>query len=144
MSYYSLIRWASPITHLAIFEKALMSQSIPTGYIPPGQPPGSFFWASESRPPGQFFLSNSLPRGKKWWSNSQGWGKIFPNSKKLLFKLAKNPKKNKENYKTVQIFYLENLTKPLYFGLKQNHSKVFKYSSLHIQLKQWIYIYIHK
>ena len=37
------------------------------------------------------FLSNSLPRGKKLWSNSRGWGKIFPNSKKLLFKLAKNP-----------------------------------------------------
>ena len=37
---------------------------------------------------------------------------------------------------TLQIFYLENLTKPLYFRLKQNHWKVFKYSSLDIQLKQ--------
>ena len=37
---------------------------------------------------------------------------------------------------SVQIFYLENLTKPLYFRLKQNHSKVFKYSNLDIQLKQ--------
>ena len=87
----------------------IMSQSIPTGYIPPGQSPGKFFWASKSRPPGQNFLSNSLPRGKKWWSNSRGWGKIFPNSKKLLLKLAKKSLKNWENYETVQLFYLENL-----------------------------------
>ena len=70
------------------------------------------------------FLSNSLPRAKKLWSNSRGWGKIFPNLKKLLLKLAKLLK-NKENYERVQI-YLENLTKPLYFRRKQNHSKVFK------------------
>ena len=63
-------------------------------------------------------------------------GKIFPNLKKLLLKLAKILKSLKENFETVQIFYLENLTKPLYFRLKQNHSKVFKYSSLNIQLKQ--------
>ena len=98
---------------------------------PPGQPPGKFFWASESRPPGQNFLSNSLPRGKKWWSNSRGWGKIFPNSKKLLLKLAKKSLKNWENYETVQLFYLENLKKPLCFRLKQNNSKI----SLDIQLK---------
>ena len=28
--------------------------------------------------------------------------------------------------------------KPLYFRLNQSHSKVFKYSSLDIHLKQWI------
>ena len=64
----------------------LMSQSIPTGYIPRATP-GKFFWASESRSPEQFFC---LARRKKWWSNSWGWGKIFSNSKKLLLKLAKN------------------------------------------------------
>ena len=32
-------------------------------------------------------------------------------------------------------FYLENLKKPLCFPLKQNNSKIFKYSSLDIQLK---------
>ena len=112
-----------------------MSQSIPTGYIPPGQPPGKFFWASESRPPGQNFLSNSLPWGKKWWSNSRGWGKIFPNSKKLLLKLAKKSLKNWENYETVQPFLFGELKKPLCFRLKQNNSKIFKYSSLDIQLK---------
>ena len=113
-----------------------MSQSIPTGYIPPpGQPRGNFFWASESRRPGQIFLSNSLARGKKWWSNSRGWGKIFPNSKKLLLKLAKKSVKNWENYETLQLFYLENLKKPLCFRPKQNNSKIFKYSSLDIQLE---------
>ena len=39
------------------------------------------------------------------------------------------------NYETVQHFYLENLKKPLRFRLKQNNSKIFKYSSLDIQLK---------
>ena len=112
-----------------------MSQSIPTGYIPPPRAtPGKIFWASESRPPGEIFLSNSLPRGKKWWSNSRGWGKIFPNSKKLLLKLANKILKNWENYETVQLFYLENLRKPLCFRLKQNNSKIFEYSSLDIQL----------
>ena len=38
-----------------------MSQSIPTGYIPP---PGKFFWASESRPPGQFFCLIPCPGAK--------------------------------------------------------------------------------
>ena len=97
----------------------------------PRATPGKIFWASESRPPGQNFLSNSLPRGKKWWSNSRGWGKIFPNSTKLLLKLAKKSLKNWENYETVQLFYLENLKKPLCFRLKQNNSKI----SLDIQLK---------
>ena len=46
-----------------VWIELLMSQSIPTGYIPLPTP-GKVFWAGESRPPGQFFLSNSLPRGK--------------------------------------------------------------------------------
>ena len=51
---------------------------------PPEQPPVRFFWLSESWPPGQCFLYNSPAPGQKWWMNSQGWSKIFPNSKKLL------------------------------------------------------------
>ena len=109
---------------------------------PPGNP-GKIFWASESRPPRQNFLSNSLPRGKKWRSNAWGWGKIFAYSKKLPIKLAKKSLRNSEKFEKVQIFCLENLTKLLYFRLKQNHSKVFKYSFLDIQLKQWIYTYIN-
>ena len=60
----------------------------------------------------------------------------FPKLEETPIKLAKNPLRNSENYETVQIFCLENLTKLLYFRLKQNHWKVFKYSSLDIQLKQ--------
>ena len=54
-------------------------------------PRENFFERANPGHPG-IFLSNSLPRGQKWWSNSRGWGKIFPNSKKLPFRLAKNPK----------------------------------------------------
>ena len=64
-----------------------------------------------------------------------GVGQNFPDSKKLLLKLARKSLKNSENYETVQLFYLENLKKPLCFRLKQNNSKIFKYSSLDIQLK---------
>ena len=88
---------------------------------PPRQPRGNFFWASESRSPGQIFLSNSLPRGKKWWSNSRGWGKIFPDSKKLLLKLAKKILKKLRKLWDSTTFYLENLKKPLCFRLKQNN-----------------------
>ena len=43
----------------------VMSQSFPTGYIPPGQP-GEKFFLSELIPATLAnFLSNSLPRGKK-------------------------------------------------------------------------------
>ena len=60
----------------------------------PRATPGKFFLSERIPATWAIFLSNSLPRGKKWWSNSRGWGKIFPNSKKLLFKLAKESLKN--------------------------------------------------
>ena len=56
-------------------ETVVMSQSISTGYIPP---PGKFFWASESRPPGQIFLSNSLSPGQKMMVEFPGVGQNFP------------------------------------------------------------------
>ena len=40
--------------------------------------PGKFFWASESRPPGQTFLSNSLLPGQKMMVEFPGVGKNFP------------------------------------------------------------------
>ena len=64
----------------------------------------------------------------------QNFEETWRNSPLSLQKILKNS----ENYEKVQIFCLENLTKLLYFRLKQNHLKVFKYSSLDIQLKQWI------
>ena len=97
-----------------------MSQSIPTGYIPPppGQPRGKFFERANPGHPGSLI---PCPGAKNDGRIPRGWGKIFPNvnSKKLLrIKLAKVLKKIKKT--TTQ----------------QNHSKVFKYSSLDIQLKQ--------
>ena len=68
--------------------RAVMSQSIPTGYIPRATP-RKIFLSERIRPNGQFFLSNSLPPGQKMMVEFPGVGQIFPNSKKLLLKLAK-------------------------------------------------------
>ena len=75
---------------------------------------------------------------KDWAKNDGrflgGWGKIFPNSKKLLLKLAKILKKLRK-VRDSTTFLFGDLKKPLCFRLKQNNSKIFKYSSLDIQLK---------
>ena len=65
-----------------------------------------------------------------------GVGQNFPKLEETPPYANKKSLRNSGNYETVQIFCLENLTKLLYFRLKQNHLKVFKYSSLDIQLKQ--------
>ena len=113
-------------------QSRVMSQSIPTVYIPPppGKPRENLFERVNPGHPGKSFCLIPCPRAKNDAQIPRGWGKIFPNSKKLPLKLAKNSSRNSENYETVQIFYLENLRKLLYFRLKQNHSKVFNYSSL--------------
>ena len=43
----------------------IMSQSVPTGYILPGQPPGKFFSASEPGHQGKFFCLIPCPGAKK-------------------------------------------------------------------------------
>ena len=104
-----------------------------------GNPRKKSFWASESWPPGHF-LSNSPTLGQKMMVEFPGVGQNFP---KLL---AKNPLKitKVRKLRDGANFLLENLAKPLYFNrLKQNNSKVFKCSSLDIQLKQWICKYIN-
>ena len=63
-----------------------------------------------------------------------GVGQNFPNSKKLLFKLAENPLKIEKTTRQYNFLFGE-LKKPFCFRLKQNNSKIFKYSSLYIQLK---------
>ena len=71
-----------------------MSQSIPTGYIPPGQPRGKFFERANPGHPGKFFCLIPCPGAKNDGRIPWGWGKIFPNSKKLIrIKLAKVLKK---------------------------------------------------
>ena len=80
-------------THISLRLFNLSYVSVNSNWVqsppPPGQPPRIFFGASESWPPGQILLSNSLPRGKKRWSNSPGVGQKFPKLKKLPLKLAK-------------------------------------------------------
>ena len=91
-----------------------MSQSIPTGYIPPGNPGENFF--SELIPAtGRIFCLIPCPEAKNDGRIPRGLGKIFPNSKKLLrIKLAEVYKKSR----------------------KLRDSKSTKYFSLDIQLKQ--------
>ena len=81
--------------HSQTFTKAgtsssLLSQSIPTGYIPPEQLRGNFFERANPSHLGNFFCLIPCPRAKNDGRILRGWGKIFPNSKKLLhIKLAK-------------------------------------------------------
>ena len=42
----------------------VMSQSIPAGYIPPGQPPRKFFERANPGQPGNFFCLIPWPRAK--------------------------------------------------------------------------------
>ena len=72
-----------------------MSQSIPTGYIPPGNPRKNFFERANLGHPGNIFCLIPCP-GAKMMVEFSGVGQNFPNSKKLLFKLAKNPLKIKK------------------------------------------------
>ena len=72
--------------------KAIMPQSIPIRYIPPGNPQQTFFERANPSHPGIFFLSNSTAMGPKMMVEFTGDGaKFFPKSKKLLLKLAKYP-----------------------------------------------------
>ena len=68
-----------------------MSQSIPTGHIlPPVNPGENFFERANPGQPGKFFCLIPCPGAKTDGQIPWGWGKIFPNSKKLLrIKLAK-------------------------------------------------------
>ena len=68
----------------------VMSQSIPAGYIPPGNPGENFFERANPSHPGKCFCLIPCPGAKNDSRIPWGWGKIFPNSKKLLrIKLAK-------------------------------------------------------
>ena len=54
-----------------------MSHSIPTGYIPPGNPGEFFFKRANPGHPGNFFCLIPCPRAKVL-SNSPGVGQNFP------------------------------------------------------------------
>ena len=110
---------------------------------PPGNPREIFLEGANHGHPGKYFCLIPCPGAKNDGQISRGWGKIFPNSKKLPLKACKKSSRNSENYETVKIFCLENLTQLLYFRLKQNHSKVFKYSASNTSI-EIMNIYVHK
>ena len=85
-------------------ECPIMSQSIPTGYIPPGNPRENVFERANPGHPGNFFCLIPCPGAKNDGRIPGGGAKIFPNSKKLLFKLAKNPKKIKKTTRQYKFF----------------------------------------
>ena len=81
------------IRKILLFPKikcTFLSQSFSTGYIPPGNPGENFFERANPSHPGNFFCLIPCPGAKNDGRIPPGWGKIFPNSKKLLrIKLAK-------------------------------------------------------
>ena len=86
-----------------------MPQSIPTGYIPPpGNPWENFFERANPGHLGKVFCLIPCPGAKNDGQIPRGWGKIFPNSKKLPLKLAKIFKKFRK-LETVQIFFFGEL-----------------------------------
>ena len=61
---------------------------------PPGNPGEKFFERANPGHPGKLFCLIPCPGAKNYCRIHRGWGKIFPNSKKLLrIKLAKVLKK---------------------------------------------------
>ena len=100
-----------------------MSQSIPTGYIPPGNPGENFFERANPGHPGNFFCPILCPRGKNDGRIPRGGAKFSQTRRNCSLSLQEILKKLRK-LRDSTIFYLENLTKPLYFRLKQNHWKV--------------------
>ena len=105
----------------------------------PWQPPGKYFERANPGHPGKFFWSIACPAAKsngripgggakfsqtrsslslqrilkKLWSNSWGWGNIFPNSK--LLELAKNPLKIKKTMRQYKLFLFGKFHKTFIF-----------------------------
>ena len=68
-----------------------MKYPYPYPYTPP--PPGKFFERANPGHSGNSFCLIPCPGAKTDGQIPHAWGKIFPNSKKLLLKLAKALKK---------------------------------------------------
>ena len=97
-------------------------------HLPPGKPREIFFERANPGYQGNFFCLNPLPRGKNDGRIPRGGAKFFRTRRNCSLSLQKILKKTTRQYK---FFYLESLTKPLYFKLKQS-----LISNLDIQLRQ--------
>ena len=111
-----------------------MSQSIPTGYIPPGNPRENFFERANPGHSGKNFCLIPCPGAKNDGRIPGGGGKFSSTRRNCSLSLQKNPLKIEKTTRQYNFLFGE-LKKPLCFRLKQNNSKIFKYSSLDIQLK---------
>ena len=80
------------------------------------------------------FFVQSLPLGKNDGRFLGGGEKISQTRRNCSLSLQKILKKLRK-LRDSTTFLFGELKKPLYFRLKQNNSKIFKYSSLDIQLK---------
>ena len=107
-----------------------MSQSIPTGYIPPG----NFFERANPGHPGKMSCLIPCPGAKNDGRILGGGTKFSQTRRNCSFSLQKILKKLRK-LRDSTTFLFGELKKPLCFRLKQNNSKIFKYSSLDIQLK---------
>ena len=93
-----------------------MSQSIPTGYLPP--PPGNpieIFLSELILATQAIALSNSLPRATNDGRIPGDGAKFSQTQRNSPLSLQKKSIRNSANYETVQIFCLENLEKPFIF-----------------------------
>ena len=92
-----------------------MSQSIPTGYIPPGQPQGKLFEPADPGHPSKFFLSNPLPSGQKMMVEFLGVGQNFSKLVETPLKLAKESFKKFRKLRKSTNFLFGELNKTFIF-----------------------------
>ena len=105
---------------------------------PRGNPREIVFERANPGHSGNSFCLISLPRGKNDGRIPGGGAKFSETRRNCYLSLQKVLKKTTRHYK---FFYLGSLTKPLYFKLKQNHSK--SYLQPWYSIKK-MNIYIHK
>ena len=102
-----------------------MSQSTPTGYIPPPRATPEKNFLSERIPATRaIILSNSLRPGQKMMVEFPGVGQNISQTRRNCSLSLQEILKKLRKLRDSTIFYLENLTKSLYFRLKQDHWKV--------------------
>ena len=109
-----------------------MFQSIPTGYTFP--PLENFFERANPGHPGKIFCLIPCPGAKNDGRILGGGAKFSQTRRNCSFSLQKILKKLRK-LRDRTTFLFGELKKPSCFRLKQNNSKIFKYSSFDIQLQ---------
>ena len=76
-----------------VYKSAVMSQSVPTGYIPPGNPWEIFFERANPGHPGNFFCLSPCPGAKNDGRIPGGGAKFFQTQRNCSLSLQKNLEK---------------------------------------------------